>query len=107
MDVDQRVYARDLENARDARVGDDEVEPTAGISNCAGRRGQGPYSRGVEEAARTEVDHDAGGGKSTRERLLETRGGREIEVAEDVDDDGSGGRRLDAYVKIVERGHES
>lgn len=104
MDRDQRVDGGDLEHAQYSRVGGGDAEaPTRGRQR-ARRSQQYPHTRGVEERTLGQVDDDRIGNE-LRERLGQPWRGREVEVPRDVQNGGTGARRLAAHVKIAGRDH--
>ena len=96
-----RVDACDLEHADDAWICRDEVEsrPALGGLTCGFR--EDAHAGRVEEGAAREVDHHTGRVSNGPHRFLEPRRRGEIELAVDVHDGGTVGRRLDGYVKLV------
>ena len=104
MNGDQRVDRRDFQQADDAGIdGDDAKAPTRVREPALGAH-QRAYSGRVEERAAREVDHDDLG-LHAGERLLETRGRREVDLSRDVYDRRTSGHGLAANVKLTRRGH--
>lgn len=106
MDAHERVDARDLEHASDARARHhDEVEPLASLVHALRGRREHAHAGRVEERASAEVDHELPRIRPVGESLLEDGHGGEVELADDVNDDALV-RLLHSYVKIAGRGHE-
>ncbi len=106
MNLDQRVDARDLEDASDARIRHDDVEAIACLVSFARGHGEDTHPGRIEERAGTQIDDDPRARRKVAKRRLEVPSRRQIQVAGDVHHDGAGGRLFDPYVKIARRGHE-
>ena len=104
MDRDQRVDGGDLEHTQDSRVGGGDAQAPTGVGQGARRSQQHPHTCRVEERALRQVD-DNRIRDEFRKRLRQPRRGREVEVPRDVQNGGTGVRRLAAHVKIAGREH--
>ena len=105
MNGDQRVDSGDLEDAENPRLGGDDAQTAVFARQPAGCGEKHAHAGRVEERALGEVhDHGIGRRAELRERVLELRGRREVELPRDVHDRGTL-RQLAPDVKIVLRGH--
>ena len=104
MNPDQRVDPGDLEQPEDSGVARDHAEATVGLAELSSRADEGTDPGGVEERATRQVDDDHVR-RQRRERLVETRRRRQIELARDEYRIHTPGQRLAPNVKIARRGH--
>ena len=104
MNGQHRVDSRDLEDAQDAWIRRDEVDPTfgPGVAACVH---EGPHTRRVEERAAREIDDDVRGRRGAGDGFLEAGRGGEIELTGYAQHRRTGRRRFHPYVKIARRGH--
>ena len=104
MNPDQRVDPGDLEQPEDSGVARDQAEATIGLAERSSGGDERTDAGRVEERATRQVDHDHVR-RQRRERLVETRRRRQIELARDEYRIHTPGQRLAPNVKIARRGH--
>ena len=104
MNPDQRVDPGDLEQPEDAGVARDHAEGPIGLGERSSRADEGADAGRVEERAPRQVDHDHVC-RQRRERLVEARSRRQVELARDEYGFHTSGQRFAPNVKIPRRDH--
>jgi len=104
MNPDQRVDPGDLEQAEDAGVARHHAEATIGLAERSRRADEGTDAGRVEECTARQVDDDHVR-RQRRERLIEARSSRQVELPGDEHRFHSSRQSLAPNVKIARRGH--